>query len=148
MDDFIVDTTLRNNSKTSWSLNNKQYSGQYTSCCKESYFLREVFSVLHSLKNGLDVYILPKRSDYVLLYADADLTVVEGIGGVFLPNDESTLKVWMFCDKETEIKRRVGRDKALSEAQIRKRYEERNGQFLANIEPYKKDFDLVFDTSV
>lgn len=148
MDDFIVDTTLRNNSEVTWTLNNKKYKGRYTSCSKESYFLRGILPIIHSIRNNQDAYFLPKRSDIVKLAGSADLTIVEGIGTVFLPNEKDTIKIWIECNKQTEIERRIKRDTKFTKEEIKKQYEERTSQFIANIEPYKKDFDIVIDTSI
>ena len=148
MDDFIVDTTLRNNSETKWSYNNQEFKGRYTSCCKESYFLRGILPILHSLRNKQDIYYLPKRSDVVKLFGNADLTIIEGIGSVFLPNSNDTLKVWLECDKNTEITRRINRDKKFTKKQIEEQYIERTSQFKANIEPFKDNFDIIIDTSI
>ncbi len=146
MDDFIVDTTLRRNSITTWQLNGEKYVGRYTSCCEGSYFLRGVLPILQALKEGKDAYILPKRSEMQRLRGDANLTIVEGIGVVFLPK-EGALRIWFECDKQTELKRRNLRDKNLSPEEIEKAYNLRTSQFKANIEPFKKDFDFLVDTS-
>jgi len=148
MDDFIVDTTLRNNSETTWLYNNQEFKGRYTSCCKESYFLRGILPIIQSIRNKQDIYYLPKRSGIVKLIGNADLTIIEGIGSVFLPNENDILKVWIECDKNTEIERRIDRDKKFTKQQIEEQYIERTSQFRANIEPYKKDFDIIIDTSI
>lgn len=148
MDDFLVDTTLRNNSETTWIYDNQEFQGRYTSCCKESYFLRGILPIIYTIRNKQDIYYLPKRSDNVKLIGNADLTIIEGIGSVFLPNNNDTLKVWIECDKNTEIERRIDRDKKFTKQQIEDQYKERTSQFKANIEPYKKDFDIIIDTSV
>lgn len=147
MDDYIVDTTLRKNSETTWTIDGKEYKGRYTSCCEGSYFLRGVLPVLFALREGNDTYILPKRSDCILLSGKAQLTIVEGIGTVFLPADKDVVKIWFECDKDTEISRRIERDTKLTKEEIYNAYEDRTSQFRANILPYKKDFDYIVDTS-
>lgn len=147
MDDFIVDTTLRKNAKSYWTLNGEEFSGRVTSCCKEAYFLRNVETILYALKNNEDCYLKPKRKEIERLSGNAKFTIVEGIGSVFLPCDESVFKLWLECDSETELQRRLMRDvKKFGKEGVVSGFEERRSQFLANIEPFKKDFDLVVET--
>ena len=75
------------------------------------------------------------------------MTIIEGIGAAFLPTEKDTLKVWVECDENTEIERRVARDKKYTKEQIEKRYIERTGQFFANVYSLKKDFDVIINTS-
>lgn len=144
-DDFITNTKVRNNSVGFWTKSGGQFSGRYTSCCEESYFWSAIDCILFSLKNGLDVFYQPKRSEKVLLKADADLTIIEGIGTAFMQMDDNAVGFWFECEKETEIERRMKRGN-LTRQEVVDRLDARDFQFEANVLPNKKNFDFEIKT--
>ena len=144
-DDFITNTQVRNNSVGSWLLYGQVFQGRYTSCCKESYFWSAIDCLLHSLQNGLDCFYQPKRSEMVLLCADADLTIVEGIGTAFMEKIDNSVGFWFECKKETEIERRMKRGN-LTRKQVEDRLDVRDSQFEVNVLPNKNSFDFEIKT--
>ena len=155
MDDFILDINLRNNAKMTWldSVGIQQV-GRCTSSCMESYFLKSIKAIIYNLEKGNSCYHWPKRAkssdECRLLHGDFFLTIVEGVGTVFLDkNVDNSVSVFVKCAKDIEITRRIKRGKYSNEkssTDVNKMYDERNGQFKANIEPHIHDYESVLDS--
>lgn len=148
LDDYLVDITLRKNSLYTWYENNKEYQGRYTSSCKESYDLKSVYALLYNLDNGLDTYYFPiryqEKHNIRRLYANYTLTILEGVGTVFLDKDANeSLTILLGCSKELEIKRRSKRTKELKR-DISENFDEvRANEYRVNVLNKKDTFDLV-----
>lgn len=151
-DDFIVDTELRNNSNAIWNDNGNIRNGRYTSCFKNSYFLKNIEEILYNLDNGNDYYYMPKKGNIRLLKSDNFLTIIEGIGTAFLNMDEAnSLRIFLQCDSGIELERRKlrkGNSLEQNDEQINKLFEERNSQFNSNILPYKDKFNWIVENDV
>lgn len=154
-DDFIVDTKLRHAAQATWSDNEKGLqTGKYTSSLKGSYFLQSIKAIIYNIEKGNDYYHWPKKAretkDCRLLYGDAVLTIVEGVGSVFLDKYENnSIGIFMKCGEEIEIARRIKRDGFINkeeEAEVYKKFTERNSQYKVNIEPHKKEFKIVVES--
>ncbi|MDE5562786.1 MAG: zeta toxin family protein [Clostridiales bacterium] len=157
MDEFVVDTKLRNSASLSWIDvdNGLERSGKYSTTFAASYFLQNIKAILCNLERGNNYWHWPKRAksskESILEYkADALITIVEGIGSVFIEKDNSkTLSIFMQCDGEIEINRRIKRAKYSNEQdpnEVRRLYEERNSQFKANILPYADEHNLILQS--
>lgn len=148
LDDYLVDITLRKNSLYTWYENDKKYQGRYTSSCKESYDLKSVYALLYNLDNGLDTYYFPinyqEKHNIRRLYANYTLTILEGVGTVFLDKDANeSLTILLGCSKELEIKRRSKRTKELKR-DISENFDEvRSNEYRVNVLSQKDTFDLV-----
>ena len=156
MDDFVVDTKLRNAAKAVWmDTENGQQTGRYTTSCAESYFLQSIKAIILNLKNGNDYYHWPKKAVVVeecrLLYGDAALTIIEGVGTAFLNKDEiNSVGIFMQCSEKIEIARRTRRGSFSNEKdanEINKNFAERNSQYKAIVVPHKSEYKIVLDSS-
>lgn len=157
MDEFVVDTQLRSSGRLSWIDVNSgiERTGKYTTSFAASYFLQNIKAILCNLERGNNYWHWPKKakynSDSIIEYkANALLTIVEGIGSVFLDKNKSnSISIFMQCTAEIEIERRIGRARFSNEQDptaVRKSYEERNSQFEASIIPYKNEHDLTLES--
>lgn len=149
-DDFIVDTELRNNSNATWNDKGNIRNGRYTSCFKNSYFLKNIEEILYNLDKGNDYYYIPKKGNIRLLKSDNFLTIIEGIGTAFLNMDEkNSLRIFLQCDSSVELERRKlrkGNSLEQTGEQINKLFEERNSQFNSNVLPNIDKFNLVLES--
>ena len=91
------------------------------------------------------MFYQPKRSEKVLLKADADLTIIEGIGTAFMQKEDNSVGFWFECEKETEIERRMKRGN-LTRQEVVNRLDIRDFQFEINVLPNKKNFDFEIKT--
>ncbi len=155
MDDFVVDTKLRNSATASWDDPERGVlTGRYTTAFPASYFLQNVRAILNNLAQGNDYYHWPKKasdaSECRLLYADALVTIVDGAGTVFLDkNSTPSVCVYMRCSKDLEIARRVKRARFSNEQNqndVLNAYEERNSQYRALIEPHVSEYGLLLES--
>ena len=149
-DDFIVDTELRNNSIVKWCDNENIKTGRYTSCFKNSYFIKNIEEILYNLDNGNDCYHFTKKKEIKLLKSNYNLTIIEGIGTAFLNmNEENSLRLFIKCNNEVELERRKlrkGNSLEQTEEQINKLFEERNSQFKANVLPNINKFNVILES--
>ena len=155
MDDFVVDTKLRNSASITWNDTEKgEQTGRYTTSFAASYFLQNIKAILCNVENGNNYYHWPKKAkdskECRLLYGDAVLTIVDGVGTVFLNRDSSnSVSIFMQCSNEIEIARRVQRGRfsnEQNEADVRKKFTERNSQYRTIIEPHMKEYGLVLES--
>ena len=148
-DDFLVDINLRKNSLIKWEENGQTYSHRYTSSNKESYFLKNVYEILYNIDHEVDCFYFPRRykekNNIRKLYSDYFLTVIEGVGTVFLEKDEKTLSIFLKCNKENEIKRRMERTKKLDRDSSELYDELRTSQFRTNVLIHESKFDFIIE---
>lgn len=155
MDDFVVDTKLRNSATASWKDPDKgAQTGRYTTAFAASYFLQNIQAILYNIEHGQNYYHWPKKAqegeECRLLFGDAVMTIVEGTGTVFLERDASrSVCIFMQCSAEIEVARRIQRARfsnEQNEAEVLKNFAERNSQYKAMIEPHKMEYGLVLES--
>jgi uridine kinase len=155
MDDFVVDTKLRNSAKITWLDNEKgEQTGRYTTSFAASYFLQNIKAILYNIENGNNYYHWPKKAleakECRLLYGNAILTIIDGSGTVFLDKKEdNSASIFMQCSKEIEIARRIKRGRFSNEQnaeEVYRQYAERNSQYKANIESHINEYGIVLDS--
>lgn len=151
LDDFLVDTSLRTNATIKWQENGIEYSGRYTSSNIESYFLKNVYEIIYNIDHGIDCYYFPRKykekNNIRKLKSDYFLTIIEGVGTVFLEKDkDKSLTVLLKCNKENEIERRKKRTIELKRDDIELYDELRSSQYRVNVLIHEKEFDLVIES--
>jgi len=148
LDDFMADTSMRKNSTIKWEENGTEFVGRYTSSNFETYFLKNVYEIIYNIDHGVDCFYFPKRykekNNIRQLKSNYFLTVIEGVGTVFLEKDtEKSLTILLKCSKEDEIKRRQLRTQELNRNNIELYDEKRSSQYRVNVLSHEKEFDLV-----
>ena len=159
MDDFVVDTQLRNSGRIEWTdvQTGEKKTGKYSTSFAASYFLQNVNAIICNLSRGNNYWHWSKKAktqseSVVELKADATLTIIEGVGSVFLnKKDFSSLSVFIRCTGEIEIARRIQRARFSNEqdaAEVRRQFAERNSQFECEILPYAKEHQIHLESLV
>ncbi len=152
MDDFVVDTKLRNSATTTWDdAQKKKRTGRYTTSFEASYFLQSIKAILYTIEKGNNYYHWPKKAkeskECRLLYGNATLTIIEGVGTVFIEKEKSnSVSIFLICTEEVEIDRRIKRARADNEKtaeEVNKHFNERNSQYKTIIKPHIKEYDFV-----
>ena len=155
MDDFVVDTQLRNGATAKWlDMKKGEQTGRFTTSLAASYFLPSVKAIIFNLEKGNNYYHWPKKAQMAeecrLLYGDAVLTIIEGVGTVFLEKDsDRSLSIFLQCQPEIEMARRVKRGKFSNEQsglEVHKSFAERNSQYRTMVEPHKIEHGLVLES--
>lgn len=150
LDDFMADSTLRENSLVKWEEDGIEYVGRYTSSNFETYFLKNVYEIIYNIDHGIDCYYFPKRykekNNIRQLKSNYFLTVIEGVGTVFLEKDkEKSLTILLKCNKENEISRRFARTKELNRRSVELYDEKRSSQFRVNVLSHENEFNLIIE---
>jgi len=155
MDDFVVDTKLRNSATVSWEdIEKKKQTGRYTTSFEASYFLQNIKAIIYNIDKGNNYYHWPKKAkksqECKLLYGNAILTIIEGVGTVFLEKNKSnSMSIFLQCKKELEIDRRIKRSRTDNEKttkEVNKNFDERNSQYEATIKPHIPEHDVVLES--
>ncbi len=154
VDDFVVDTKLRNSAVAEWAEDEVKKTGRYTTALEGSYLMQSVKAVLFNLEKGNDYWHWPKRvksyDECILMKGDALFTVVEGVGTAFLDVEKSNVySIFMTCSKDLEMQRRLKRgisENEQSMAAIEEKFEVRNGQYRAFVEPQKTKYSLEIES--
>jgi guanylate kinase len=155
MDDFVVDTYLRNNAIATWKdIKNKEHKGRYTTSLEASYFLQSIKAIIYNIEKGNNYYHRPKKArkgkESILLHGDAILTIIEGVGTTFLEKEKNnSISIFLVCKKSLEIDRRIKRAKAENKniiKEIEDKFNERNSQYEAIIKPHIKEYDIILES--
>ena len=148
MDDFMIDSQIRKNTQKEWTdLSGIKRIGYMGWAFKESYHLSDLEKVIYSLNNGEDYLYKKKKSDkYIELKAEFPITIIEGVGTAFLEKEHNAYRIFLMCNYENEINRRIERARDgeinLSREEVEEKATERNEQFAVTILPEKNKFDL------
>lgn len=147
MDDFMKDSKIRKSTQKEWvdAKNNKRVS-YHTWAFKESYNLDFLENLIHSLMNGKDCFYKNKSGEEIVLKSKFPITIIEGVGTAFLKKEGEIFSIFIMCEFEHEIDRRINRARDgeinLSREEVEKKAVERNEQFEVTILPEKDKFDL------
>ncbi len=148
MDDFMIDSNIRKSLQKEWTdKNGNKRISYYGWTFKESYNLNSIESIIYSLKNEEDCFYKPKRQDDLIkLKSKSVVTIIEGVGTAFLEKENGVYGIFIMCDFNTEIDRRIKRSREgesnLPRVEVEEKAKERNEQFEVTILPQKDKFDL------
>lgn len=148
MDDFMIDSEIRKNTKKEWiDVNGNKQVGYLGWTFMEAYHLDQLEEVINSLMNGKDSIYKPKRSSEIItIKADFPLTIVEGVGTAFLKKEKESFGIFVMCDFKSEVDRRIKRSRDGEDNLLRQEVEvkaiERNEQFKTTILHEKDKFNL------
>ncbi|MDR2913328.1 MAG: hypothetical protein LBV74_00585 [Tannerella sp.] len=148
MDEFVLDTKMRKSGKKVWTdINGKTRESEYTTSFKESYYLSAPEVIVYSLTQGKNCYFKPKkRNEFVEVNAQVAITIIEGVGSAFLEKLPQTFGIFLMCNRDVEVSRRISRardgEQNLSREEVKRKCDERNEQFEAFILPEREKFDL------
>ena len=148
-DDFLISTELRKNSTNKWVSDGKEYSYRYTSSNKDTYFIRNIEEIIYNIDHKVDTYYFPryyeKENNIRQLHSNYFLTVIEGVGTVFLKR-ENALSIFLKCNEDTERERRAKRVKESNCDSIELYDELRTKQFENNVLTHINEFDMIINT--
>ncbi len=112
-DEFMVDSTIRKTTPKEWiDTQGNRRIGYHTWVFKESYHLNSLEKVIHSLMNGEDCfYVSNKSGESKELKSKFPITIIEGVGAVFLKKEEKMYGIFVMCDSKVEVDRRINRNR-------------------------------------
>ncbi|MCH5142266.1 MAG: hypothetical protein J1G07_00925 [Clostridiales bacterium] len=155
MDEFVVDTALRKSASLEWEFDGEKLTGRCTTSFKSAYFIQNIHAIIANVALNNNYYHWPKKAKSIdeckLIYGDAVITVVEGIGSVFLNKSlVDSISIFIECDEDIEIARRLQRKRFSNEQtieDIKKSSVERNSQYKALILPHRDEHDLILTSN-
>ena len=148
MDEFVLDTKMRKSGKKTWTdVNNNTRESEYTTSFRESYYLAAPEVIIYSVNMGCNCFFKPKKSnDFVEVKTEAPITIIEGVGSAFLEKNKNAFGIFIMCNREIEVDRRISRardgEQNLSREEVENKCNERNEQFEAFILPERNKFEL------
>ncbi len=152
-DDFLINSELRKSAKKERIDNNsKKRISNYTSAFEESYNLAQLDSIIYSLEQQTNCFYKSKHDKkYIKLNHTYPLTIIEWIGTAFLETYRNTLSIWISCNEEVEIQRRIKRarngEKEISYEELQQKTKERNEQLEVTTISHLSKFDIILDSS-
>lgn len=152
-DDFLINSQLRKSAKKERiDNNNKKRISNYTSAFEESYNLAQLDSIIYSLEQQTDCFYKSKYDNkYIKVDHIHPLTIIEWIGTVFLEKNRNALSIWISCNEETEIQRRLKRarngEREINYEELQQKTKERNEQLKATTLHHLSKFDIILDSS-
>lgn len=118
-----------------------------TACHPAAHNVAALERDIRMLRDGLDLYTIGTHySKSALLSSDNRINIVEGMSVAFTDPSLYDLKVYLYTDGETELRRRGIRDVAERGTDIQylmKSHEQRRIQYELFMHPYHEKFDIV-----
>lgn len=146
-DPYIIGSDLRKYAMIDYEYNNEQYRDKMTACHSAAHNVAALERDIRMLRDGLDLYTLGTHySKSTLLSSNNKINIVEGMSVAFTDSSLYDLKVYLYTDGETELRRRGVRDVAERGTDIQylmKSHEQRRIQYELFMHPYHEKFDIV-----
>lgn len=146
-DSYIIGSDLRRYARIDYEYNNEQYRDKMTACHPAAHNVAALERDIRMLRDGLDLYTIGTHySKSTLLSSDNKINIVEGMSVAFTDPSLYDLKVYLYTDGETELRRRGIRDVAERGTDIQylmKSHEQRRIQYELFMHPYHEKFDIV-----
>lgn len=154
-DDFVIKSDIRRKAKKDYidSVGN-EYVSSYTTSFAESYLLNSMISTVRNLGEGFDFYHIPKNakdeSEHILMKGDADIHIIEGVGLQFIEKPANSLLLYVDCDLDLEVDRRICRSRDGEENKTRDEIKEkclaRRKQLNSESIIKQSKFDLILNS--
>ncbi len=138
-DPYLVSSFLRRAVKD-------EHGDRLTACHPEATFLPALERDILMLRSGRDILLVPDtHQEPEPLQAEKNV-IVEGIGAIFVPAACFDLSIFIYCDEDVEIARRMPRDSAergVDAAKIVADFKIRRDQFYKHVWPRRSECELV-----
>lgn len=150
-DPYIIGSHLRKYTCIDYEYNNEQHQDKMTACHPTAHNVFALERDIHMIIDGLDFYTIgtPYKKS-TLVSSDKKINIVEGMTVAFTNPELYDLKVYLYTDGETELRRRSIRDvseRGTDIKYLRKSHEERRIQYEIFMHPYHRNFDFVIKNS-
>lgn len=146
-DPYIIGSDLRRYAMIDYEYNNEHHRDKMTACHPAAHNVAALERDIRMLRDGLDLYTIGTHySKSTLLSSDNKINIVEGMSVAFTDPSLYDLKVYLYTDGETELRRRGIRDVAERGTDIQylmKSHEQRRIQYDLFMHPYHEKFDIV-----
>lgn len=138
-DSYLVSSFLRRSVKD-------EVGERLTACHPEATFLPALERDVSMLKSGRDILLVPDSHQKPRPLQSETNVIIEGIGAIFVPAVYFDLSIFVFCDEEIEMARRISRDsvkRGVDTATVVADFKIRRGQFNRHVWPRRSECELV-----
>ncbi|MGO4928039.1 phosphoribulokinase [Fundicoccus sp. Sow4_D5] len=132
-------------------LNHQTYAAKMTACHPQAHHLPALKRDIQMIRNGLDFYTI--ETEYMassLISSSYPISFIEGMSITFLELGLFDLSIYLYCDSETELRRRENRDvieRGVKLTDLKEFHPQRRIQYERFMHPYSEHFDVVINTS-
>ncbi|MDF2723054.1 MAG: phosphoribulokinase [Paenibacillus sp.] len=149
--DPYITGPVRKYTMIDYEYKNERYQGKMTACHPAAHHVFALERDMHMMREGMDFYTIgTNHTKSTLISSENNINIVEGMTVAFTDPNLYDLKVYLYTNEETELKRRSIRDVAERGTDIqylRKSHAERRMQYDLFMHPYHRNFDWVIQNS-
>lgn len=151
-DPYIIGSSkMRKYAVIDYEYKNENRRYKMTACHPAAHNIAILERDIHMIRDGLDIYTLSiHNTKSKLISSKKKIHIIEGMSVAFTSPDLFDLKVYLYTDGETELKRRSFRDvteRGVNLDLLRQSHEERRIQYELFMHPYHRNFDIVIRNS-
>ena len=150
-DPYIVSSNIRKYTIIDYTYQNENHHYKMTACHPSAHHLPSLERDVQMVRDGLDLHTIDTHyMKSELISSKNKLTIVEGMSVAFINPDLFDLKIYIYTDGETELKRRLSRDigeRGTDINYLRQSHEERRIQYEVFMHPYSQQFDIIIKAS-
>lgn len=146
-DPYIIGSNLRKYTIIKYEYKNKVHQDKMTACHPAAHNVSSLERDIHMLRDGIEFYTLSTHySKSFLVSSQYKINIIEGMSVAFTDLSLYDLKIYLYTDEETELKRRSIRDvseRGTNINYLNKSHEERRIQYELFMHPFHNNFDIV-----
>lgn len=150
-DPYIIESNLRKYTLINYKFNGEEHQEKMTACHPAAHNVAALERDIHMIRDGLDLYTIGTHyTKSTLLSSENKISIVEGMTVAFTDPNLYDLKIYLYTDEETELKRRSKRDvyeRGKDLENLRKTHQQRRIQYDLFMHPYQRNFDIVIKNS-
>jgi uridine kinase len=151
-DPYIIGSSqIRKYTVIDYEFNNERHQDKMTACHPGAHNILALERDLHMIRNGLDLFTMHREYAKRRLISHRNkVNIVEGMTVAFTDPSLYNLKIYLYTDGDTELRRRSHRDvkeRGTNIDYLRQSHEERRIQYELFMHPYSKGFDIVINNS-
>lgn len=150
-DPYIIGGNLRKYTTIEYEYKNELHQDKMTACHPAAHNIFALERDIHMMKDGLDFYTISRNyTEKTFISSQNKINILEGMTVAFTDPSLYDLKIYLYTDGETELKRRSIRDvsdRGTDIHYLRKSHEERRIQYELFMHPYHRNFDIVIKNS-
>ncbi|MBO8155665.1 MAG: phosphoribulokinase [Bacillaceae bacterium] len=150
-DPYLIRSQLRKYTTIDYEYKSERHQYKMTACHPAAHNTIALERDIHMIRDGLDFYTMGTHyMKSTLISSQNKINIVEGMSVAFINPALTDLKIFLYTDGETELKRRAVRDVSERGADInylRQSHKERRIQYEVFMHPYHRNFDIVLKNS-
>lgn len=150
-DPYIIGGNLRRYAIIEYEYEMKRYQFKMTACHPEAHHIYALERDIRMIRDGLDLNTIGtpyQKSKFIS--SQKKVTIIEGMTVSFVDPNLFDLKIYLYTDGMTELRRRGIRDvseRGADPSWLNNSHEQRRIQYELFMHPFSKNFDIVIKNS-